>query len=212
MNQHRGSSRCVVAILTVTAIGALFGPTASAAGTRFNESKYGFSFSLPSKWLQVPLNGGDIKSLLAKATKDDPSLENALSAEIKKAAAERIKFFAVGPIQGFVSPNLNIIVTSAGTTLSGKAYWQEADPQIKVELTEVGVKDLKTAIKKFTFGESLVAKYSIPTKEFGTSERGVQLYVRHKSQLDIVTVTSTTVKSVEGVATVLEDSWQWNKK
>lgn len=201
--------RFASAILLAVSVVGLDAAPATAAETHVNESKYGFSFSMPSNWVQVPLNGSDISGLIARATKDDPSLDNALSSQIKKAAAQGIKFFAIGPVQGRVSPNLNIIVTSSSTGLTGKAYFQAADAQVKIELTQAGVEDLKTSVLRLHMGKALQVSYSIPTRAFGVTEHGVQLYVTHKSQLYILTFTSSALKNARAMAHEVEDSWHW---
>jgi hypothetical protein len=199
--------------LTIGAVGAAIiastAVPASAAGTRVVEPQYGFAFRLPAKWVQVPLDGSDISGLLAIATKADPSLENALSAEVKQAAEKGIKFFAVGPVVGTQTPNMNIFVGSAGGAPAGNAFFKVAAAQVKISLAQAGMKNLKTSVVKFQSGKALQVTYSISANPPVSAMYGDQIYVVHKSNLDVITFTSTSTASAQRVASVVEKSWSW---
>jgi hypothetical protein len=204
------SPRRVLAFLVVSAALSGLLTLPAAAGTRVQETKYGFSFSLPTKWTPVPLNGGDISGILDQATKSDPSLKGALTKEITKAAKSAIKFFAFGPIHDNFASNINIIVTSSAGYSTGPSYFGVADSQVKIELTQAGFMDLKTSVVQLPMGKELEATYDLPVSLSGVPAQGLQLYIKHKAYIEIITFTSTLRSTNVAAAHVLEDSWQWN--
>ncbi len=196
--------------IAAAAMVALCALPAGAAGTRVNETKYGFSFSLPVKWVTIPLNGADISKILGRATRADPALKKGLTKEIEQAAKSAVKFFAVGPISNGFASNINIIVESSAGLPTGPSYFSVIEPQIKAQLTKAGFEDLKTAVVQLAMGQEITATYQLPTGVAGGVVQGLQLYVRHKSHVEIITITSTTKSADHRAATVLEDSWQWH--
>ncbi len=196
--------------IAVAAMVALWTLPADAAGTRVNETKYGFSFSLPVKWVPIPLNGGDISKILVKATKADPALKKGLTKEVEQAAKSAVKFFAIGPISNAFASNINIIVESSAGLPTGPSYFSIIEPQIKAQLIKAGFKDLQTAVVQLAMGKEITATYQLPTGVAGGVVQGLQLYVRHRSHVEIITFTSSTKSTDHSAATVLEDSWKWN--
>ena len=200
-----------LAFLVVSgAVAGLLALPAAAAGTRVDESKYGFSFSLPTKWIKIPLNGSDISGILDQATKADPSLKSALTKEVTQAAKGTIKFFALGPIQHKFASNINIIVVSSAGYPTNSSYFSVADSQVKIELTQAGFKDLQTSVVQLPMGKEIEATYNLSVKLSGVPAQGLQLYLKHKTHIDIITFTSTTKSTNLAAAKVVEDSWQWN--
>jgi hypothetical protein len=167
---------------------------AGASGQRFNESKYGFSLVIPQKWVEVPLNGSDINGILTKAVKTDPTLKNALSTQIESAAKKGIKFFAIGPIG---SP-------------PGKSFFEEVDAQVKIELSQAGFVHLVTGVKTLALGKALVVTYDIPKTTSGFLASGLQIYVKHTTHVDVITITSGSLTHDRKVAKIIEKSWKWS--
>jgi hypothetical protein len=198
-----GSSAALMAMLIL-----MGGVSAGASGVVIKEPQYGFSFSLPAGWKQVPLNGGDVTALLKAATHDDPSLSNALSSEVASAASKGIKIFAVGPVSGSVASNVNVIVSSAAGAPTGRAFAQAAEAQAKIELTQVGATNLKTSIVNNALGTAGQVTYQLHLKNAGP-EFGEQVYVQHKSSVEIVTVTTASKASSQATAQVIGNSWRW---
>jgi hypothetical protein len=209
--RHGWSQRSFLAVALVgTAVLLLSATPASAAGQRINEPKYGFSFSLPPKFVPVPLNGSDISGLLATATKNDPALENALSSQVKAAAQQGIKFFALGPVTGTVNPNINIYVASSAGAPTGSAFISAADAQAKMGLTQAGMKSVNSGVVKFPIGKTLVVTYSIPVSGGASPAYGVQTYLQHKGYFEVVTFTSGSLASSESSAKMVMNSWHWS--
>ena len=59
-------------------------------------------------------------------------------------------------------------------------------------------------------GKEIEATYNLSVKLSGVPAQGLQLYLKHKSHIDIITFTSTTKSTNLAAAKVVEDSWQWN--
>lgn len=206
--QHRrmqvGGSVALAAVLL------LMGDASAGAssGVVIKEPQYGFSFTLPSNWKQVPLNGSDVTALLNAETHDNPTLANALDSEITLATSKGIKVFAVGPVVGSTVPNLNVIVTSSAGDPTGSAFAQAAVAEAKIEMTQVGASHLKASIVKDRLGTSAQATYELSLKSTGP-EFGEQLYVQHKSYVEIVTVSTSSRISTQSNARLIVDSWRW---
>ena len=178
------------------------------SGVVIRQPQYGFSFTLPSDWKQVPLNGSDVRALLNAATHDDPALTNALDSEISSATSKGIKAFAIGPVEDAIAPNVNVIVTSSAGSPTGREFAPAAVAEAKIEFTELGASDIKTSIVHNPLGTSAQVTYKLNLKTAGT-EFGDQLYVQHKSHLEIVTVTTSSLASSQSDARVIVDSWRW---
>ena len=73
-----------------------------------------------------------------QATKNDPSLTNGLSAQVRQAAAQGIKIYAIGPTSGAFIPNLNIAIESSAGQPTGQAFLSAIDADAKIELSEIG--------------------------------------------------------------------------
>ena len=128
--------------------------TASAAGTTITVAKDGFSFTLPSTWIQIPLSKNALSSAYDEVSKRDPSLKNILSKDVTSALKTGTKALVVGPVDnGFLS-NVSVYVASSKSLPSGKAFlswlwvpnWEETYPGYKF-------RDLKISIKRARDGE-----------------------------------------------------------
>jgi hypothetical protein len=199
---------------TTGTVGALLvgcaGSAAAATGPRVIEAKYGFSFSLPPNWRQVPLTGSDVDSILDQATKHVPGLRNALSAQIQQAEVQGLKVFALGPVEGDFFPNINVSVQSSSGEPTGKAFLAAADAQAKIALTQVGVDNLRTSDTRLPFGPALEASYILHVKDAAIrTVVGVQLYVEHKAHIYVVTISGPTTSANQPVVRTLEASWRW---
>jgi hypothetical protein len=198
-----GASILVAALLVFAETGA-----GASSGTGVKEPQYGFSFTLPAGWKQVPLDGSDVTKMLNAATHDDPALASALDSEVTSGAAKGTKVFAIGPLAGSAVPNVNVIVTPAAGAPTGRAFAQAAAAQAKVEFAQVDASHIKTSIAKTHLGATAEATYELNVKS--ASEFGEQIYLRHGTNVDIVTVTTSSPASAQSNAKIVVGSWRWS--
>lgn len=189
----------------------VLGENSAGAATRtvVSEPNYGFSFTLPVSWKQVPLNGSDVTALLNAAVHNDPTLANALSGEVSSAASKGMKVFAVGPVSGSTVANLNIIVTSSDGAPTGNAFAPAAVAEAKIGLAELKATDPKTSVVHNRLGTVAQATYELTLK--GTpGQFGVQFYVLHKSHIEIISVTTSSRSQSQADARAVVDGWRWH--
>jgi hypothetical protein len=179
----------------------------AATGPTVRVPQFGFSLTLPPSWTEIPLNGSDITSLLNSATHDDPTLANALSAEVKSATTHNIKVFAVGPVVGTSVPNVSIAVGSSAGAPSGKAFPPAAVVQAKISLSQAGARQIKTAVIHTGLGSTARVAYALPLK--AATVYGVQYYAEHGSRVAILTVTSTLAATSLAAARTMAGNWHW---
>ncbi len=185
-------------------------PSAAAlSGTVANEPKYGFSFTLPAQWKQVPLNGSDVTALLQAAAHDDPTLANALDSEVSAAASKGIKVFAVGPVTASTAANMNIVIASSAGAPTGSAFAPEAVAEAKIGLAEIGVIHAKTSVVHNALGTVAQATYELDLKN-APAQFGVQFYALHKSHIEIISVTTSSPSESQADARVIANSWRWH--
>jgi hypothetical protein len=196
----------LVAVVALTTLGFL--PSA-AAGSSVTEKQYGFSFSLPSHWQQIPLDSRDIGAILKQATKSVPTLANVLDSQVEQAAKQGIKVFAVGPISGDAFPNLNIAVESSAGSPTGSAFLSAAAPEVKIVLTESGARNLSVSPVKLRFGEALEATYILRAKSSLHPLEGLQLYIEHGAFVYVITFTSLSADGNQSTARDVANSWRW---
>ena len=180
----------------------------AASATVVNEGKYGFSFTLPVHWKQVPLNGSDVTALLNAAAHNDPTLASALTGEVKAAASNGIKVFGVGPVSGSTVANVNIIVTSSAGAPTGNAFASAAVAEAKIQLTQVGTSHIKTSIVHNRLGAAAQVTYELNLKG-APPQFGDQFYAVHKSHIEIITVTTSTLAQSQTDARLIVDGWHW---
>jgi hypothetical protein len=137
-------------------------------------------------------------------------LKNALSTQIESAAKKGIKFFAIGPIEGVTVPNVNIFVSSSSGSPPGKSFFEEVDAQVKIELSQAGFVHLVTGVKTLALGKALVVTYDIPKTTSGFLASGLQIYVKHTTHVDVITITSGSLTHDRKVAKIIEKSWKWS--
>jgi hypothetical protein len=195
-------SGLVVSLLTVSATSA-----GAARAVVVKEPQYGFSFSLPASWKQVPLNGSDVSALLNQASHADPSLAHALTSEVAAGASKGMKVFAIGPVAGSSVPSVNVIVTSSAGAPTGSGFAQAAVAEAKIELTVVGATHITATVVNDHLGRAYQSAYEL--KLPSGNEFGYQYYALHKSHIDIVTITSSSSASSLSNARVIVGSWRW---
>jgi len=174
-------------------------------------SQYGFSFSLPPKWTEIPLTAKDLGALLRVLTQANPAMKNALSQEAVDAAKEGLKVFAVGPISGNFIPNLNILVKAAAGLPTGSAFVNLMSAEVQIILGSVGATHVDIGATDLHLGKAVEASYLLKLKFAGhsISERGLQLYFQHVGRLYVVTFSALSLTEDQAAAHVVEDSWQW---
>lgn len=192
-------------------VGLVGSTTPAAYAATVKEAKYGFSFSLPPKWLQVPLNRATVGKVLSAATKADPSLAEVLSTEVRQATKEHLEVLAIGPASGKFFPNLNISVERSPSALGGQALLTIMKAEVKLELAKLGVfRHLQVTTAKLPFGGAVQASYVLPLKApVPQLAHGIQLYFVHGVRLYVVTFTATAEQQDTAVARVVEASWHW---
>jgi hypothetical protein len=205
----------MVGVSVVLATILLFIGDASAgasSGVVVREPQYGFSFTLPSDWKQVPLDGSDVTALLNAATHGDPALKNALTSQIATATSTGMKVIAIGPDQGSSVPSVNVIVTNAASGLpTGRAFASAVIAEAKIQLTEADASHLKTSIVNDRLGTAAQDSYELNSKSLGVVF-GTQLTVRHGSKIEIVTVSTSDPTSSRSDARLIADSWRWKPR
>lgn len=202
--------RAALLLAGVVAIVVVAAEPGGAAGARIRESKYGFSFTVPANWTQVPLNGAKVNTILNKALKADPALKASFVKEVEEAPTNKTVFLAIGSVLDDFATNVNIIVTSSAGYPDNNSYFAIADSQIKGDLAGGGFEGITVSVVHLPFGEELEATYSAHLATSDSYVYGLQLYIKHKSHIEIVTFTSSS-QSVDVAATeAMVKSWQWN--
>jgi len=194
----------VVAIVVVAAV------PVGAAGARINVSKYGFSFVVPANWTQIPLDGAKVNDILNKALKADPALKASFVKEVEEAPTNKTVFLAIGPVLDDFATNINIIVSSAAGYPDNNSYFAIADSQIKSDLTGGGFEGITVSVVHLPFGKELEATYTAPLATSGSYVYGLQLYIKHKAHIEIVTFTSSSQSADLAATDTLVNSWNWN--
>jgi hypothetical protein len=186
------------------------GAVSASADSRIQirEPQYGFSFALPANWKQVPLDGSDITSLLNTATHEDPTLANGLSAEVKAGDSKGIKVFAIGPVTGSSVPNVNVIVASSAGEPTGHAFAQSSATEAKIGFAEIGAQQIKTSIVHTRLGVAAEVTYILNIKN-SAPQFGAQLYLQHKSRIDIVTATTAKAADSRSNLQLVIETWRW---
>jgi hypothetical protein len=193
-------------VATFVLLGA---PNAGASsGALVKIPQYGFSFRLPNGWKSVPLNGGDVKSLLNAATHDDPSLSNALDSQVVSETSKGMKAFGIGPISNGAAPDVDVIVISAAGSPSGREFASAGVTEAKIEYAQIGAVHYKASVVNDRLGEAATGTYQLKGKSLGI-QYGAQYFVRHKSHIYVVTVTTPSAASTQSDAATIVDSWKW---
>jgi hypothetical protein len=185
--------------------------SAPAVAATVSVAQFGFSFSLPPKWTQIPMDSSDISALISAATKGDPSLENVLDQQVLQASKKGLKVFAVGPISGGFFPSLNVAVASAASMPAGPNEYSLMASEVKIILTEAGATQMKVATAHSPLGEVVQASYKLQVKSASHTipVYEMQSYVVHGPRLYVVTFAATTAAGTATEAHVVEGSWHW---
>jgi hypothetical protein len=202
--------RSIVPLCLALSVTLLTSDTSGASSQTVTVKKYGLSFTLPRGWQQIPLTRSDVSGLLDEITKTDPSLKSALTTEVKKAASEGMKVFALGPIVDQFASNINIIVEPLADGPSTSDYYKELGVEVKLNLAETGMKSIHTSKVHWSQGNVLQATYTLHLASSSVTDKGVQDYVWHKGMVFIVTFSSSKLSIDESVAKVVARSWNWN--
>jgi len=184
--------------------------TSGASSQTIKEPKYGLTFTLPNRWERIPLTGSDVSGLLDLLTKSDPSMKGTLTTQVKQAAKEGIKIFAVGPITGQFASNMNVIVEPQVTGPSTPGYFDELGVEVKLNLTNAGMKEVKTSKVHWSQGDAVQATYTLHLATLNASVKGIQDYVWHKGRIYVVTFSASTFATDKSVAKIVSNSWHWS--
>jgi hypothetical protein len=195
----------------VAAVGVPMALCAAAGASTVSEAQYGFTFSLPSNWTQIPLDSKDIGAIIGAAAKGDPALENVLDQQAVAATKKGLKVFAVGPISGGFFPNLNVGVTSATGMPTGSAFVNLMMAEVKITLTEAGATHVSTAPAHLPLGPAVQAGYQLKlaVTTHPVLVHGLQFYVEHGARLYVLTFSGTTPAEYQPVAHDVVTSWHW---
>lgn len=198
--RRRNWSRCAFALVSsVIALCAtpMASSASSAAGPTVVLSKYGFSVALPSGWQKVTLTQAGIDKIAKYLKGASPTIYQQFVGN--EATARHLQLYAIGPLEGASLPNLNVLVQSPQGLPSGKSFLTQAQPVMKSELQQAGLKDVTISVVHPPFGSALQAVYTLP----GTSVTVTQLYISHRGHLYIVSM------SPASVAPQIEGEWHW---
>jgi hypothetical protein len=209
-NSRRGriGAAATSAALVVVTLAALSTVAGASSGVVIREPQYGFSFSLPAGWEQVPLDGSDVTALLNAATHDDPSLASALDSQITSEASKGMKVFVIGPVSGSVASNVNVIVNAPGGFIpSGTEFAREAVAEAKIEMAQIGATHIKAIAVKNHLGNVAESTYRISLQ--GTNEVGEQFFAHHGPNLLVVTVTTSSPATAKAIANDVASTWRW---
>jgi len=182
-----------------------------AVAATVTAAQYGFSFSLPPRWTQIPLDSKDIGAFISAAAKGDPSMENVLDQQAVQAGKKGLKIFAVGPVSGDFFPNMNIAVASAAGTPTGSAFIDLMTAEVKLTLTEAGAMQLKVVPTHIPLGPAVQATYKL---QFNLWSRvfpvyGLQFYLEHGPRLYVITFSALSPAEDRATAQIVDGTWRW---
>lgn len=182
-------------------------PASGATGSRVTDSTDRFSVVLPQGWDQVSLSGSDIGAIVGNAHKAAPGFSQSAISDAQSAAKQGLKFFAVssaGEYGGsfFANMNVGVYPGSLSTSL--------LDAQVKIQLAQTGVKNIKTKTAKFAFGSAIEGTYNIAATG-GATLYGTQFYAPHAGNIYIVTFTDANRSQGAKSAAAAMGSWRFTK-
>ncbi|MHB1770155.1 MAG: hypothetical protein ACYCST_00140 [Acidimicrobiales bacterium] len=196
-------------IVVLVAVTALFVGAPMAGATTTAATQYGFSFSLPKRWTQIPLTRSDVGVLLKEASKLNPTFANILDAQVEQAAKQGLKVFAVGPAARGFLPSLSVAVKARAGVLSDPASFRLAELQLKIVLRVAGLQDPHIAEVHLPVGTAIQVTYALPLHGMPHPAHGRQLYFAHAARLYVLTCTAATSSQAEAVARYMEVHWRW---
>jgi hypothetical protein len=196
--RRRNWSQGALALVCVVVLCAL--PVASSAssakGPTVVLTKYGFSVTLPSGWQKVTPTQAGIDKMAKDLKRASPTFYQQFVNN--EATVRRLQLYAIGPVEGDLLPNLNVLVQSPQGLPSGKSFLTQAPPIMKSDLQQAGIKNVTISVVH-PFGPALQGVYTVP----GTSAPVTQLYISHKGHLYIVSM------SPPSVVPQIESNWHW---
>lgn len=195
-------------VVALAVVSALLAGAPSAGAATVRDARDGFSFSLPSRWIQIPLSGADVSVLVKQATRVDPSLSNVLGAQVQQAIKQGLKVFAAGPVAGGFLPNLNVGVKPA-TGVIGVASYRALELQLKIVLRMAGMKAPHVAEVHLPVGTAVQATYMLHLSSLSRAAYGRQLYFVHNHRLYVVTCTAAKASQAAAIAHFVEVHWRW---
>jgi hypothetical protein len=200
----------VASILALSALLTLSSSAlAAGADARVTDTKDGFTFLLAPKWIEVPLNGSNIKALLTQATKNDPSLKKSIDNQVKNAAKEGIKIFAIGPIANKFAANLNVGVESSAGAPTGAAFFSAVKSQEKSQLAAADIGDVHVRDVALPFANAVEVSYELPKSVAGVPASGLQVVFEHTTHVYFLTITSLTGTSNAQTLKDVASNWKW---
>jgi hypothetical protein len=217
MGRHREVTRMPVfaaaglAVMLAVALAAFTlgsaRPASAAGGSRVTDSTDGFSVVLPHGWEQVSLSGSDIGAIVGDAHKAAPGFNQSAISDAQAAAKQGLKFFAVSSVaeyNGSFFPNMNVGV------YQGSLSTALLDAQVKIQLAQTGVKNIKTKTTHFAFGSAIEGTYDIGATG-GATLYGTQFYAPHAGNIYIVTFTDANHSNGTKNAAATMASWHYTK-
>ncbi len=180
---------------------ASVGPSSASAptGTRVVVAKYGFSVTVPTGWERVQLTKDGVGKLVKRMDKVDPSQASLLSSQSAQATIRKMQLYAIGPLQGGMIPNMNVLVQSPQGLPSGTSFLTQVKQLMTGTLHNAGFTNVTTSIVHLPLGSAVQGNYTTPS----SSVTITQLYISHKSHFYIVTFTPSSV------AAQIENTWHW---
>jgi hypothetical protein len=183
-------------------------PASGATSSRATDSTDGFSVVLPQGWNQVSLSSNDIGAIVGNAHKAAPGFNQSAISDAQTAAKQGLKFFAVSSASeysGTFFPNMNVGVYPG--SLSNALL----DAQVKIQLAQTGVKNIKTKTVKFAGGSAIQGTYNIAATG-GATLYGTQFYAPHAGNIYIVTFTDANRSQGAKSAAAAMASWRFTKR
>lgn len=196
----------VGAVATLVALLLSLGATSAAAssGVVVKEPQYGFSFTLPVSWKQVPLDRvNGVTTLLNDQSHNDYAFTHVPNGEFSSAVSKGTKVFAIGPS----GDNLSVLVVSSVGNLPESIFAPGVAAAAKSELTQASASHIKTSIVNNPLGRSAQVTYELNL--LGGHEFGDQFYVQHNSNVEIVTVTTGSLAASQSNGRLIVNSWRW---
>jgi hypothetical protein len=194
--------RAVVSGLAASAVVLATATAASATGVRVNESKYGFTLTLPPGWTAPPLTAKGLSQFLSNATKVDPSLASSVNSELKAGEESEVRMLAFAPIKANSKFATNFNVLSTPQTLPSISALESL---AKSELTSFHNATFTTPTKG-KLGTVVLATYSAKLTT-GATAYGTQIYCSHHGSTYLLTYTGGSAS--QSTFNQILSTWRW---
>jgi hypothetical protein len=183
---------------TVGAASVGVSSASTSTGTRVVVAKYGFAVTLPAGWQKVQLTKSGISKLVKRMHKVAP-VQGFLSSRAAQETVRRMQLYAIGPLQGGMVPNMNVLVQSPPGLPRGASFLSQVKQLMTGTLHNAGFTNVTTTVVHLPFGSAVQGQYTAPSSSVVLT----QLYISHRSHFYIVTFTPSSV------ATQIENTWRW---